>query len=70
MPSESRKQHNFFEAIDHSKKFAREAGVSQETAHEFTEADKRTDEWKRKERATKKAGETLAHIILHHLRMA
>lgn len=42
MPSVSDKQHNFFEAIAHNRKFTKEAGVSQTVAKEFVEADKKT----------------------------
>lgn len=40
MPSVSRKQHNFMEAIAHSKEFAKKAGVSQSVGREFVAADK------------------------------
>lgn len=39
MPSTSQKQHNFMAAIAHSKKFAKEAGVSQSVGKDFTSAD-------------------------------
>jgi hypothetical protein len=41
MPSTSKKQHNFMEAVDHSPKFAKEAGVPQSVGKEFAKADKR-----------------------------
>ncbi len=40
MPSTSDKQHNFFEAIAHNRKFAKKAGVSQDVGKEFVAADK------------------------------
>lgn len=39
MPSVSDKQHNFFEAISHSKSFAKKAGVPQSVGKEFAKAD-------------------------------
>lgn len=41
MPSTSQKQHNFMEAIAHSSKFARKAGVPQSVGRDFANADKR-----------------------------
>ena len=41
MPSKSKKQEKFMRAAAHNKKFAKEAGISQEVAKEFNEADKR-----------------------------
>ena len=40
MPSKSKKQHNFMEAIAHSKEFAKKAGVPQSVGKDFAEADK------------------------------
>ena len=40
MPSVSKKQHNFMEAIAHSKKFAKKVGVKQSVGKDFSEADK------------------------------
>lgn len=40
MPSKSKKQHDFFEAIAHSAEFAKEAGVPQSVGREFADADK------------------------------
>lgn len=40
MPSVSKKQHNFMEAIAHSKKFAKKVGVPQSVGKDFAEADK------------------------------
>lgn len=39
MPSVSEKQHRFMEAIAHSKKFAKEAGVPQSVGKDFASAD-------------------------------
>jgi hypothetical protein len=39
MPSVSQKQHRFMEAVAHSPKFAREAGVSQSVGKDFARAD-------------------------------
>jgi hypothetical protein len=40
MPSTSKKQHNFMEAIAHSPSFAKKAGVPQSVGKEFSKADK------------------------------
>jgi len=40
MPSKSKKQHNFMEAIAHSEKFAKKVGVPMSVGKEFVEADK------------------------------
>jgi len=39
MPSKSKKQHNFMEAIAHSSEFAKKAGVPQSVGKEFAKAD-------------------------------
>jgi hypothetical protein len=40
MPSVSKKQHNFMEAIAHNKAFAKKVGVPQSVGQEFSKADK------------------------------
>jgi hypothetical protein len=40
MPSVSKKQHNFMEAIAHSPSFAKKAGVPQSVGKDFATADK------------------------------
>jgi hypothetical protein len=40
MPSSSKKQHNFMEAIAHSPSFAKKVGVPQSVGKDFNEADK------------------------------
>ena len=40
MPSSSKKQHNFMEAIAHSSSFAKKVGVTQKVGKDFAEADK------------------------------
>jgi len=40
MPSTSKKQHNFMEAIAHSPEFAKKAGVPQSVGKDFAKADK------------------------------
>jgi len=40
MPSSSKKQHNFMEAIAHSPSFAKKVGVSQSVGKDFSTADK------------------------------
>lgn len=52
MPSVSKKQHNFMEAVAHSPAFAKKAGVPQSVGQEFSKADKG--------RKFSKGGETMA----------
>lgn len=40
MPSKSKAQHNFMEAVAHSPEFAKKAGVPQSVGKEFSTADK------------------------------
>jgi hypothetical protein len=40
MPSSSKKQHNFMEAVAHSPAFAKKAGVPQTVGKDFASADK------------------------------
>ena len=40
MPSTSKKQHNFMEAVAHSASFAKKAGVPQSVGRDFSKADK------------------------------
>ena len=40
MPSTSKKQHNFMEAVAHNKKFAKKVGVPMSVGKDFSEADK------------------------------
>jgi len=40
MPSTSKKQHNFMEAIAHNPKFAKKVGIKQSVGEEFSQADK------------------------------
>jgi hypothetical protein len=40
MPSTSKKQHNFMEAIAHNKAFAKKVGIPQSVGQEFSKADK------------------------------
>lgn len=48
MPSTSAKQHRFMEAIAHSAKFARKAGVPQSVGKDFAAADKASGKFKSK----------------------
>lgn len=48
MPSKSKKQHNFMEAIAHSPEFAKKAGVSQKVGKDFAAADKASGKFKPK----------------------
>lgn len=55
MPSVSRRQHNYFEAISHDPAFAAKAGVKQSVANDFVAADKGRDLSKLPERVAKKS---------------
>jgi len=52
VPSVSKKQHNFMEAVAHNPAFAKKAGVPQSVGQEFSKADKG--------RKFSKGGETMA----------
>ena len=52
MPSSSKKQHNFMEAIAHNKAFAKKVGVPQSVGRDFSNADKG--------KTFKKGGDTMA----------
>jgi hypothetical protein len=52
MPSTSKKQHNFMEAIAHNKAFAKKVGVPQSVGRDFSNADKG--------KTFKKGGDTMA----------
>ena len=52
MPSSSKKQHNFMNAIAHNKAFAKKVGVPQSVGQDFSKADKG--------KTFKKGGETMA----------
>jgi len=56
MPSKSKAQHNFFEAVAHSPKFAEEVGVPQSVGKDFAAADKKDTSYKKKERVSPKKG--------------
>jgi len=56
MPSTSKKQHNFMEAIAHSPSFAKKAGVPQSVGKEFSKADKGKTFKRGGEMATTKMG--------------
>jgi hypothetical protein len=56
MPSKSKKQHNFMEAIAHSASFAKKAGVPQSVGKEFSKADKGKTFKRGGEMATTKMG--------------
>ena len=52
MPSSSKKQHNFMEAIAHSPSFAKKVGVPQSVGKDFSNADKG--------KSFKRGGDTMA----------
>jgi hypothetical protein len=58
MPSKTPKQHRFMEAIAHSPKFARQAGVPQSVGKDFAAADDKAGITKShaRDRAPKKRG--------------
>ena len=56
MPSKSKKQHNFMEAVAHNPEFAKKAGVPQSVGKEFSKADKGKTFKRGGEMATTKMG--------------
>lgn len=54
MPSSSKKQHNFMQAVAHSPEFAKKAGVPQSVGRDFAAADKGRKFAKGGDMATKK----------------
>jgi hypothetical protein len=56
MPSTSKKQHNFMEAVAHNAAFAKKAGVPQSVGRDFSTADKGKKFAKGGHMATKKMG--------------
>lgn len=54
MPSKSQAQHRFMEAVMHSPKFAKKAGVPQSVGADFVKADKGRDTKRLPERKGKK----------------
>lgn len=47
MPSTSKKQHNLMEAVAHSPKFAKKAGVPQKVGKDFAAADKASGKYRK-----------------------
>jgi len=58
MPSTSKKQHNFMEAVAHNPAFAKKVGVPQSVGQEFSKADKG--------RTFKQGGNMEKHEMHHH----
>jgi hypothetical protein len=53
MPSTSRREHRAMEGALHDEKIRQKLGIPREVAQEFVNADKRSDQWKERERAQK-----------------
>ena len=53
MPSKSKKQHDMMEGASHDKKYAKEMGVPQKVAKEYTDADKKSGKYKSKKNKSK-----------------
>lgn len=51
MPSKSKKQHDFMEAIAHSPEFAKKAGVPQSVGKDFAAADDKAGITKKKKKS-------------------
>jgi hypothetical protein len=63
MPSTSKKQHNFMEAIAHNKAFAKKVGIPQKVGQDFSNADKG--------KTFKEGGNMEKHEMhSHHMKMA
>lgn len=54
MPSKSKAQHNFMEAVAHSPAFAKKAGIPSKVGKDFAAADKRAGKRKVKALPTRK----------------
>ena len=59
MPSKSKKQHNFMEAVAHNPEFAKKVGVPQSVGKEFSKADKGKTFKRGGEMATTKMGKPM-----------
>ena len=59
MPSKSKSQHDFMQAIAHSPAFAKKAGVPQSVGKEFVEADKASGKYKHRDLSPKETMSTL-----------
>jgi hypothetical protein len=55
MPSESKKQHNYFEMIANDKDKAKQEGVPQSVAREFVNADRKDKRYKKQDHVSAKA---------------
>lgn len=55
MPSRSSAQHRLMEAAEHNPEVARRTGISRDVAHEFTEADRKNKNWRKKDHVAQKA---------------
>ena len=53
MPSKSKKQHNFMEAVAHSPDFAKKVGVAQSVGQDFAKADKASGRYMKKKAKAK-----------------
>lgn len=47
MPSKSQEQHDFMQAAAHNAEFAEKAGIPQEVAKDYVEADKEAGLWQK-----------------------
>jgi len=68
MPSVSRRQHRFWEAIAHDPDFREKEDVSQNVANEYLDADERDHRWKKRERAAKKCAAGIVVAIMDELK--
>jgi hypothetical protein len=55
MPSESRRQHNAMEAVEHDPAMARKLGIPQSVAHDYIQADKRHPGFEHRDHVARKA---------------
>ena len=65
MPSSSRKQHNFMEAIAHSPDFAKKAGVPRSVGKDFAKADDKAGITKRPAGSPKSEADHMARLAKH-----
>ena len=68
MPSSSKLQHRYMEAVAHGMKPRDGKGPSKEQAEEFVEADKHSKKWKKTERAAEKSDPSVTERFQHLLK--
>ena len=63
MPGTSKKQHDFMNAIAHSKDFANKVDVPQEVGKDFVKADEMESLWQKEHKRTKQLRKKRLHKL-------